>query len=120
MDKNNWTKKPITLSINDGEKGKIDNVKNLFNDVKIDNLSLSFFNLDADDMLDKVISDINSFSTKERNLMFIDPYGYSHIDKGRILRLLKNARTEIVLFLPVMHMYRFSEIAILDQERKCL
>lgn len=119
MDQNKWAKKPVTLSINDGERGKIDNVKNLFKDVEIENLSLAFFNLDADEMLDNVISEVNDFSNKERNLVFVDPYGYSKVDKEKILRLLKNGHTEIVLFLPVMHMYRFSEIAILDQERKC-
>ena len=70
-------------------------------------------------MLDLVVKEINSFARTERNLVFIDPYGYSNIDRNRILGILKNRYTEIVLFLPVMQMYRFSGIALTDFERKC-
>ena len=114
-----WQKKPITLNINDGDKGKIENVKELLSDIKIENCQIQYHNLDADQMLNLTIKEINSYDYSERNLIFIDPYGYSHIDKEKILELLKNGYTEIVLFLPAMHMYRFSEVVFTDSERKC-
>ena len=119
FDKYGWDRKPVTLNINDGAKEKIENVKALLSDVQINNCKIEYYNLEADEMLDLVIKDVNSFSKTERNLIFIDPYGYSNIAREKVTGLLKSGHTEIVLFLPVMQMYRFPEIAITDFERKC-
>lgn len=119
FEKYGWGKKPICLNINDGSKEKIENVKTLLSNTKISNCEIKYFNLDADEMLDLVVNEVNSIARSERNLIFIDPYGYSNIDRNKIVGLLKSGHTEIVLFLPVMQMYRFSEIALTDFERKC-
>ena len=70
-------------------------------------------------MLDIAVNEIETFLNSERNLVFIDPYGYSHIAKDKILRLLNKGHTEILLFLPAMQMYRFSDVVFDDFERKC-
>lgn len=119
FEKYNWNKKSIVLNINDGAKNKIENVKALLSGVKIPNCEIKFYNLDADEMLDLVVTEVNSFSHTERNLIFIDPYGYSNTDRTKLAGLLRSRYSEIVLFLPVMQMYRFSEIALTDFERKC-
>jgi len=119
FDLRGWKRKPISLNINDGEKDKIENVKNLLKDVSMNNCKINFFNLDADEMLEKVIVEINTRANTERNLVFIDPYGYSNISKDKIFGLLAKGYTEVVLFLPVMQMYRFSEVALTDVESKC-
>lgn len=119
FEKHNWQKKPIILNINDGSKEKAANIKNLLANENITNCKMEFYNHDADEMLDLVINEVNNFPKTERSLIFIDPYGYSNIDKNRITKLLKNGCSEVVLFLPVMQMYRFSGIALTDFERKC-
>ena len=119
IDSRGWKRKPIALTINDGNENKVKNVKSLLKDVQISNCNITYNALDANKMLEKTISEVNSFSRSERNLVFIDPYGYSEIDKLKLLSLLSKGYTEIFLFLPVMQMYRFSEIALNDFERKC-
>lgn len=119
FEKYNWEKKPINLNINDGSKEKAENVKKLLEKETIENCSFKFFNDDADVMLDFVIKEVNKNSRAERSLVFIDPYGYSNIDKNRIYNILKTKTCEVVLFLPVMQMYRFSGIVLTDLERKC-
>lgn len=111
--------KPISVSINDYEKHKIDNVEAILIADKIENCTYNFFNMDADEMLDKVSTEVNSFSATERSLVFIDPYGYSQIHRDKIFNLIKNEHTEIILFLPVMQMYRFKDIALNDPNRAC-
>jgi three-Cys-motif partner protein len=111
--------KPISVIINDFEKHKIDNVESILNADKIENCSYEFFNKDADDMLDITSAKVNSYQRTERSLVFIDPYGYSQIHRDKIYNLIKNEHTEIILFLPVMQMYRFKEIALNDPNRAC-
>lgn len=111
--------KPITVNINDFEKHKIDNVEAILNADKIENCTYDFFNKDADEMLDIASTKVNSYQSTERSLVFIDPYGYSQIHSEKIYNLIKNEHTEIILFLPVMQMYRFKDIAINDPNRAC-
>lgn len=86
---------------------------------KIENCTYEFYNKDADEMLQIASKKINSYGPKERSLVFIDPYGYSQIHSEKIYNLIKNEHTEIILFLPVMQMYRFKDIAINDPSRRC-
>jgi three-Cys-motif partner protein len=111
--------KPIVLSVNDKEPEKIENVRLLLERESLRNCSYRFFNEEADSMLDKVAKEVNSLSTSERNLIFIDPYGYSQIDKEKIHTILKNECSEVILFLPVMQMYRFTGTALTYTERTC-
>lgn len=111
--------KPITVTINDYEEEKINNVQSILENSKNENCLYDYYNMNADNMLDIVASKVNSFSTSERNLIFIDPYGYSHITSNKIYDLIKNEHTEIILFLPVMQMYRFADTALTDTEKAC-
>jgi len=112
--------KPTNLKLNDGNLQRIKAVEELLKNENVPNLKISYANKTADIMLEEVINDVNSKGNNERNLAFIDPYGYSEIRKQRISELLKNGYTEIVLFLPIMQMHRFSKIALNDElERKC-
>lgn len=111
--------KPIELFINDLDPAKIANVKVLMSNHNLPNCTINYFNKDADEMLEIVATKVNSSSKNEKNLVFIDPYGYSQIQKDKIYELLKNNKTEILLFLPVMQMYRFKDIALSNQDRRC-
>lgn len=71
--------KPISLTINDNQVDKIETVKKLLKDKKVNNCTYDYHNKDADDMLDFVIQQVNTVRDSERNLVFIDPYGYSNV-----------------------------------------
>lgn len=43
----------------------------------------------------------------EKILFFIDPYGYKDADPHTILDIKKNENAEVILFVPVRHMFRF-------------
>ena len=44
---------------------------------------------------------------KEKAFVFIDPYGYKHIRASDIKALLKDKKSEVLLFLPIQFIYRF-------------
>lgn len=111
--------KQISININDLEKHKIENVEKILSSDKIENCTYEYYNKDADEMLQIASKKINSYGPKERSLVFIDPYGYSQIHSEKIYNLIKNEHTEIILFLPVMQMYRFKDIALNDPDRAC-
>ena len=109
--------KQIHLSVNDYDAQKIENVKCNANTQNIGNCNIEYYNKDANEMLDMVARRVSSYPIEYRNLVFIDPYGYSNINKDKFISLLHNKYTEIILFLPVMQMYRFTKIAFIDEER---
>jgi three-Cys-motif partner protein len=110
--------KSISLTINDYDSSKIENVRNNVDYKGIENCSITYYNKDANEMLDVVANCVSKTPTNQRNLTFIDPYGYSAINKDKIIKLLNNKYTEIILFLPVMQMYRFTDVALCDTENK--
>jgi three-Cys-motif partner protein len=109
--------KQIHLSVNDYDAQKIENVKCNADTQNIGNCNIEYYNKDANEMLDMVARRVSSYTIEYRNLVFIDPYGYSNINKDKFISLLHNKYTEIILFLPVMQMYRFTKIAFIDEER---
>lgn len=110
--------KPVKLFINDFDKNKVSSVSEMIDAIPLKNCKVTPYNKDASEMFDIVADKINSFSSRERSLIFIDPYGYSKIDKNKLFNLLKRKRSEIILFLPVAHMKRFTEEALTDYEKK--
>ncbi|MBY0476785.1 MAG: three-Cys-motif partner protein TcmP [Chitinophagaceae bacterium] len=114
----NQKSKPVKLFINDFDTDKVESVNEIISKFEFENCKVNPYNLDASEMLDVVRDKINSFSDRERSLVFIDPYGYSKIDKEKLYQLLKRRRSEIILFLPVAHMKRFTDEALTDYEKK--
>ena len=105
----------IALRLNDKDEQNIDSVKQYiahkvpgyeqYCDVK-------FASVDAESLLDKMAIWLAATKNDERNLLFIDPYGYKTIHKDTIDKLMKNGKTEIILFLPVSFMHRFKGYAL--------
>lgn len=106
-------RKKVVITINDGNPENVSNVKNVLEN-EISNCELRFFNSDAKEMFERVITDIKKQEATERNLLFIDPYGYKEIHKDDLYALLANEKTEILLFLPISFMYRFKRVAVTD------
>lgn len=99
----------VTLTLNDSDKKRIKNIREWL-DKQNKTFKIHLHNEDATDLIKNLISGINKQNTGVRNLVFIDPYGYKHIDKKLIESLLKNERTEVILFLPVNQMNRFKGV----------
>ncbi len=105
----------IILQLNDKDEQNIDSVKKYiarevpgydqYCDVK-------FASVDAERLLDKMAIWLAITKNDERNLLFIDPYGYKAIHKDTIDKLMRNGKTEIILFLPVSFMHRFKGYAL--------
>lgn len=74
--------------------------------------------LSVAELFPRIIHFFQKQQKQERNIMFIDPYGYKEIHKTDIENFLKNGNTEIILFLPISQMHRFKRVAIVDEENK--
>ena len=106
----------ITLTINDISPARITKVKEYINSHKHQYCKVRPFNLDVNLLFEKILPEIDTTSGDTRNLVFIDPYGYKDIKKDLLLNLMKNGYTEVILFLPISHMQRFTSAAIQDEE----
>ena len=106
----------ITLIFNDGNQQKIENVRNYVDNANQNFCAVRYYNYDINQMFDAVQQEILKTASNTRNLIFIDPYGYKEIEKERLQNLMKNGRTEIILFLPISHMHRFTQTAIQDTD----
>ena len=106
----------ITLTINDISTERIAKVNEYIDSHKHSYCTVRPFNLDISRLLDKIVPEIDTTSNDTRNLVFIDPYGYKDIKKELLLSLMNNGYTEVILFLPISHMQRFTNAAIQDEE----
>lgn len=98
---------PINLFINDLETNKIEQVKEYLQNENV--CKIEFHNKDAIEFLSDINQRIKTQTSKDRNLILIDPYGYKNIKKEYIEQLISNKRnTEIILFLPISQIYRFT------------
>lgn len=114
--KKGWPLKPIEILVNDEDKNKINNVEEYLTKLnKPEICKLRFYSSDVKILLPQIIREINNQSKQERNLLFIDPYGYKSIDPLEINALLTNKRTEIILFLPVSFMHRFKNVSLVAE-----
>lgn len=105
-----------TLIVNDLKKERVENVKTYIETNHHSFCNVKYHNLDIDEMFKVVLKEVNDSASITRNLIFIDPYGYKNIRKELLFELMKNGKTEIILFLPISHMYRFTNTAIQDEE----
>ena len=109
-------KTKIELVVNDKSETRIAKVKEYIDSNKHSYCTVRPYNLEISQLLKIVVPEINDTSADTRNLVFIDPYGYKDIKKELLLELMKNGRTEVILFLPISHMQRFTNAAIQDEE----
>jgi three-Cys-motif partner protein len=61
-------------------------------------------------ILEDIKQEIKKFKN-ERGFVFIDPYGYSEVALSDIEAITSIGKTEVLLFMPTHHMYRFKENA---------
>lgn len=119
--KNLYNKHPmksITLTVNDIDTEKVQKVESYINDNFKNVCEFVAYNQNATEMIETVITNIEKSKKDEKNLVFIDPYGYKEIYKQNILDIMEAGKSEIILFLPISNMYRFSKDAINNEENK--
>lgn len=96
---------------NDFNKEKINK---LWEEIKKGNLfstsfgRLSCTSIDYKDLFPQVLSQVNRLRN-DKAFIFIDPYGYKDISVKHIVSLLRNRKTEVLLFLPTQFMFRFEK-----------
>lgn len=111
--------KQVKLIINDKNPIYVDTIKDYINEEnkpEVFNLYPEYYNLDVEELFPKIINILENQSRKEKNLIFIDPYGYKNIHKNALQRILENDATEVILFLPISQMHRFKQVAVKDEE----
>lgn len=111
------------LRLNDYDQNNIDSVKRYIAQEIPDYgqyCDVKFASVDAESLLDNIANWLARTRNDERNLLFIDPYGYKTIHKDTIDNLMSNGRTEIILFLPVSFMHRFKDYAFDPEASECI
>ena len=111
---NSKTKTKVTLIFNDKSVKNINKVRNYIDAQPHKFCSIQYFNKDIEEMFEIVQNAVTQTKRDTRNIIFIDPYGYKNIRKDLLLNLMENKKTEIILFLPISHMYRFTRTAVED------
>lgn len=104
--------KRINLIVNDSKERKVLTVRDYIDSNNKNYCNIGYHNQPAELMFEEVIKQIKRQGRNSRNLIFIDPYGYKEIKKATLERLLENERTEIILFLPISQMQRFTATAL--------
>lgn len=107
--RNKFTK--FNCLFNDLDQEKIDRLQNNISEKKLDKQDYCQINYRTDDyrnVLSDIVNEISGFKN-ERGFVFIDPYGYSEVSLGDINALTNSGKTEVLLFMPTHHMYRFKD-----------
>ncbi len=104
--------KRINLIVNDSKEIKVSVVRDYIDNNNKNYCGVGYHNQSAEWMFEEVIKQISKQDKNTRNLVFIDPYGYKEIKKATLQSLLDNERTEIILFLPISQMQRFTATAL--------
>lgn len=111
--------KHINLHVNDKNSKHINAVRKYIqgeNHKPADNFTTVYSAIDGEVYLEKLVTDLYFSPTYTRNLVFIDPYGYKEIKKDVIQSLLANNHTEVMIFLPISFMNRFTSHALSHEE----
>lgn len=94
------------------EKGvlKTERVERFINEIyRPSNVNVGFTNIDYKDLIKKLLNRVSKLNNNERALIFIDPWGYKEIKPEDLKELLRDGKTEVLLFLPIYFMSRFAE-----------
>lgn len=118
---NNKTCPNIEVWFNDNGKSEIDKGKYKIERVQEccsnlfvpETVEIIYRKEDYVELYPQVLHNIKSLRN-ERMLLFIDPYGYKEFKLEHLKNYLCRAKTELILFLPISHMYRFASKSITD------
>jgi three-Cys-motif partner protein len=114
--------KDIDLFLNDsGEsliepgKSKIQRNRELIKTIFLpENVKVYFSELEYTQAVQDTKNKLDAMKSSDRALVFIDPYGYKDIDPLELAEMLKNGKTELLLFIPASFIHRFAESAFVS------
>lgn len=109
--------KSIRLVVNDEKPDKVSAVQEYFTANNRNHCTVDVQNKTADQMFEYLLDLVRKQNDAARNLIFVDPYGYKEIRKETLECLLANGRTELILFLPIAQMQRFTSHALSSDEK---
>ncbi len=120
---NGESSKNIDVWFNDAGKSeiepellKIERVERFVNEIyKPNNVNVKFTKKEYSEVIGEVINQLQKIRDSERALLFIDPWGYKNVKPTQLKQILKNGKTEVILFLPIYFMYRFVGKALTDE-----
>ncbi|MFN8365798.1 MAG: three-Cys-motif partner protein TcmP [Candidatus Kapaibacterium sp.] len=101
----------IYLVFNDKDKRKTDKLKSIIESMDFNigrYCTIKIISQDYTELVPSIVKQINQFSN-EKAFVFIDPNGYSEISCRDLQNMLNTNKSEVLLFLPTQHMYRFSK-----------
>lgn len=102
----------INCHFNDIDSSKIDILKKAIIDKSLYYSNIGKLELTTNDYQTEVqkLSDIFQKFKNEKGFVFIDPYGYKDVKAEHIKQLINcNKKSEVLLWLPIQFMYRFTE-----------
>ncbi|MBA4320940.1 MAG: hypothetical protein C0412_21325 [Flavobacterium sp.] len=105
---------PIDCYFNDIDTSKIEKLKNIVAERQLYSADFGEMEFTSQDYKEKIkdIYNVISKLKKQKAFVFIDPYGYKNIKVNDIKNLLSSGNVEVLLFLPIQFMYRFSDRGI--------
>lgn len=103
----------VTLNLNDIKREHTESVRQRINERnEITNCTIRISNTDATELMQSLVQQWRfTHNYRRRNILFIDPYGYKTIDPIVLRSLVMDCHADVLLFLPVSFMYRFTEYA---------
>lgn len=103
----------FVLYLNDSVKKFVEGVREYIeHNFETDRLcKVQYMNVPAKYLFGKLVDYLEAQPKRSKNLLFIDPYGYKDIHKDTMQKMLNNRNTEILLFLPISFMHRFTHYA---------
>lgn len=111
IEKTDSKTKHIFLILNDKQFAS-----DLEKNIKPDGNYIKVYNQDANTFIQKVLN--NSKMTTCHKLFFIDPWGYTQLNKETYNQLFSNNFLDIIIFIPIYHIYRFLRKEINAQQLK--
>lgn len=112
--KNHPSNKRFNLYFNDAEISFVKQVKKYINEHYPDNkdfCNIMYLSAPAETLFDKLCRFLPKTGFGTKNFLFVDPYGYKDINKQTFQQLMRNQNTEMLLFLPISFMHRFTHYA---------
>lgn len=107
------------LYLNDLVEKHVLGVKEYINEHFTDDLcKVKYLNLPIQRLFEALVPHLYTTDKASKNLVFIDPYGYKDIHRATLYNLMNNGRTEILLFLPISFMHRFTHYAFSGKKDK--
>jgi three-Cys-motif partner protein len=116
---NEKTCKEVSIWFNDKELSEIEpgkpkirrveeHVEKMFRPT---NVGIRYTQEDYSELLPRIVDEMRRIDNG-RALIFVDPYGYKDVKPQHLKSLLEGHKSEVLLFLPISHMYRFADASL--------